>query len=301
MRLSSLLNPKLIRCGLAARTKEEALEELLQVMAAGTPGVTLPELKAALAEREKLGPFSMAKGSAFPHARTEKVADFRIAVGTAPQGIDFKAPDGNTIRLIVLFVIPKKHSNLYLHTLAQFLNLFGVEENLARAAGAKTGEDFVAALDALAPRAPSAAPAAAAVGSLTPQTPLARAVEAFALAKADALPIVDAEGNLVGELTAGSLLQLGVREHFLHLASTASLRQGEPIEAVLRLHAEAAIEGLGVINSNGFRTVQEDEPLIEMAVRLCHAGARGAYVLRGKKLVGSISTGEILKRIAGGK
>jgi len=300
MRLSSLLNPKLIKCGLTARTKEDALEEILQVMAAGTPGVTLAELKAALAEREKLGPFSMAKGSAFPHARTEKVAEFRIAVGTAPQGIDFKAPDGNPIRVIVLFVIPKKHSNLYLHTLAQFLNLFGTEENLSRAVAARNGEEFAAALDALAPRpvVPQGSPA---ILSVTPQTPLARVVELFAQNRIDALPVVDAEGSLVGELTAGSLLQLGVREHFLHLASTASLRPGEPIEAVLRLHAEAPIEGLGIINTNGFRTVQEDEPLVEMAVKLCHAGARGAYVLRGRRLVGSVTTGEILKRITGGK
>jgi hypothetical protein len=38
-----------------------------------------------------------------------------------------------------------------------------------------------------------------------------------------------------------------------------------------------------------------------MAVKLCHAGARGAYVLRGRRLVGSVTTGEILKKIAGGK
>src|SRR6185503_14602563 len=98
MKLSSLLNPKLIKCGLAARTKEEALEEMLGVMAAGTPGVSVAELRAALAEREKLGPFSMAKGSAFPHARTEKVTDFRIAVGTAPRGLDFKAMAGISAR-----------------------------------------------------------------------------------------------------------------------------------------------------------------------------------------------------------
>src|ERR1041384_4043376 len=232
MRLSSLLNPKLIKCGLSARTKEDALEEILQFMAAGTPGVTHPELKAALAEREKLGPFSMAKGSAFPHARTEKVSDFRIAVGTAPQGIDFKAPDGNAIRLIVLFVIPKKHSNLYLHTLAQFLNLFAIEENLSRVVAAKTPEELVAAIDSLSVR-PVLPPGTVPVPSVTPQTPLAKAVESLTQNRLDALPVVDAEGNLVGELTAGSLLQLGVREHFLHLASTASLRQGEPIEAVL--------------------------------------------------------------------
>jgi hypothetical protein len=38
-----------------------------------------------------------------------------------------------------------------------------------------------------------------------------------------------------------------------------------------------------------------------MAVKLCHAGARGAYVLRGKRLVGSVTTGDILKKIVGGR
>ena len=300
MKLSSLLNPKLIKCGLAARTKEEALEEMLGVMAAGTPGVSVAELRAALAEREKLGPFSMAKGSAFPHARTEKVSDFRIAVGTAPQGLDFKAPDGNLIRLVVLFVIPKKHSNLYLTTLAQFLNLFATEENLLKAAHAKTGEDLIAAVDACAVR-PAASALASGLATVTPQTPLSKAVEIFSATRAEAIPVVDADGNLVGELTAGALLQLGVREHFLHLTSSATLQAAGSIETVLRSHGDAALETLGVVSSNAYRTVQEDEPLIEMAVKLCHAGARGAYVLRGRRLVGSVTTGEILKKIAGGK
>ena len=300
MKLSSLLSPKLIHCGLAARTKDAALEEVLQLMAAGTPGVTLAELKSALADREKLGPFSMAKGCAFPHARTEKVAEFRIAIATAPAGVDFKAPDGLPIRLVVLFAIPKKHSNLYLTTLAQFLNVFGQEENLQRLLAAKTGEEFLAAVDACAPRTGTAAPAVS-TPSVTPQTPLSKAIETMALARADALPVVDVEGNLVGELTASALLQLGVREHFLHLSSTSALKPGEALDAVLRSHAGAPLESLGVINPNGYRTVQEEEPLVEMAVRLCHAGARGAYVLRGRRLVGVVGTGEILKRITGGK
>jgi mannitol/fructose-specific phosphotransferase system IIA component (Ntr-type)/CBS domain-containing protein len=300
MKLSSLLNPKLIKCGLAARSKDKALEELLEVMAAGTPGVSVTDLRAALAEREKLGPFSMAKGSAFPHARTEKVSDFQIAVGTAPPGLDFKAPDGNLIRLVVLFVIPKKHSNLYLTTLAQFLNLFSSEENLRKVAGAKSGEDLIAALDACSVL-PVGAPAAGGLVTVTPQTPLSKAVELFSSTRAVAIPAVDGDGNLVGELTAGALLQLGVREQYLHLASSATLQAGGSIEGVLRSHGDAAIEGLDVLSASGYRTVQEDEPLLEMAVKLCHAGARGAYVLRGRRLVGSVTTGDILKKIAGGK
>jgi mannitol/fructose-specific phosphotransferase system IIA component (Ntr-type) len=262
MKLSSLLNPKLIKCGLSARTKDEALVEMLEVMAAGTPGVTLDELKLALAEREKLGPFSMAKGSAFPHARTEK------------------------------------HSNLYLTTLAQFLNLFSSDENLLKAVQAKSGEDLITIVDSLGVRQ-TAVLSGPVLPSVTPSTPLSKAVELLAATRAEAVPVVDAEGNLVGELTAHSLVQLGVREHFLQLASATSLHSGATIESVFKSHADAPLEKLGLLSTQGYRSVQEDEPLLEMAVKLSQAGARGAYVLRGRRLVGSITTGEILKKISG--
>jgi mannitol/fructose-specific phosphotransferase system IIA component (Ntr-type) len=299
MKLSSLLGPKLIKCGIAAATKEGALQEVLDLMAAGTPGITSAELQAALAEREKLGPFSMARGCAFPHARTEKVSDFRVAVATAPQGIDFKAPDRLPVRLIVLFAIPRKHSNLYLTTLAQFLNVFGAEGSLSKVLQAKSGEEFIAALDGLsAPRPPAAG---GPPPSVTPQTTLAKALEALAALRADALPVVDAEGQLVGEFGAAAVLQLAIREHFLRLAGTAAVRPAEPLEGALRPHADASIESLGLVAPNGFRTVQEEDPAVDVAVRLAAGSARGAYVLRGKKLVGQVGAGEILRRVTGGR
>ncbi len=293
MKISSLLDPKLIKCGLSARTKEEALDEIVRVMADATPGLSPQELRGALADREKLGPFSMAKGSAFPHARTEKVSDFRIAVGTAPGGIDFKVPDGNPIRLIVLFAIPKKHSNLYLHTLAQLLNLFGVEENFQRVAQAGTPADLVAAVETAAVRQP-VAPGAQTVPSITARTSLSKAIEVLSASRLEAIPVVDAEGNLVGELTSASLLQLGTRER------APGAAPGGPPESFLRAHAASPVEGLGVIATNGYRTVQEDEPLVETAVKLSCSGVRGAYVLRGQKLVGTLTAGEVLRRLSGG-
>ena len=300
MKITSLLDPKLIKCGLAANTKDEALDEIVQVMVAGTPGVTSEGLRASLTEREKLGPFSMAKGSAFPHARTEKVSDFRIALGTSPEGIDFRAPDGNSIRLIVLFVIPKKHSNLYLHTLAQFLNLFGAEEHLRLAVGARSGEELIAALETI-PARPAAGSASEPPPSVTVDTTLSRAVELLSTRRLEALAVVDAEGNLVGELSALALLQLGTREDSLHLPSTGQDRPGDPVQSALRVHADTPLERLGVISTNGYRAVQEDESPAEIALMLSRAGARAAYVLRGKRLVGRVTVSEILKRASGGK
>lgn len=284
MKLSSLLHPDRIACGLSARSKDEALDAVCELMAAHTSGITSAEIRSALTEREKMGPFSMAKGSAFPHARTEKISEFRIAVATSRAGIDFKAPDGIPIRLIALFLIPKKHSNLYLHTLAQFLNLFGAEGNLQRVVEAGTGGDLIAALDAISAR-PQAGPGTTPPVSVTADTPLGRAVELLTANRLETLPVVDASGALVGEVPGWALLRLGV---------------GKEPAAGFAPHLETPLEELDVISSNGFQTVEEGEPPDRMALKLSQAGARGAYVVKGARLVGRITVGEILKRISGG-
>jgi mannitol/fructose-specific phosphotransferase system IIA component (Ntr-type) len=302
MRLSSLLNPKLVRCNLAAKTKEEALSEMAGILAAAEPSLSQAELLAALAEREKLGPFSMGKGIAFPHARTEKVKDFSIVLGTSTEGLDFRAPDGHLVHVVILFAIPKKHSNLYLHTLAAFLNFFTAEGNLKRVLEAKTGEEMIASIDALSTRgretvvlhAPAGAPA-----GLTPQATVAKALEALAASRSESLPVVDADGNLVGELTSAAILQLALRDHLLALSAPGVLSPGPSLEKALRQHADSSIHTVaGLVATNGFRTVQEDDTPLQMAASLAQGGrTTSAYVLRGTRLVGTITAAEILRRL----
>jgi len=299
MKLSTLINPRLVKCGLTSGGKDEALAELVKLLVATEPGLTEPEILAALAEREKQGPFSMGRGIAFPHARTEKVNDFTIVLGTSPAGVDFKSADGVRVRVVILFVIPKKHSNLYLQTLAAFLNFFTVEANSKRVLEAKTGEEVVAAIEALSskPKEALPAPAANGVATLAPGSTLARAIEALAAARSESLPVVDAEGNLVGELTSSAILQMGIREHLLSLATPASLSSGGSLDSALRQRTESTIESLGLISANGFPTVQEEDGPLEVAIRLAGA-SRGAYVLRGRKLVGQVGAAEVLRRLA---
>jgi len=302
MRLSSLLNPKLVRCGLAAHTKEEALAETAAILSSAEPSLSQAELLAALAEREKLGPFSMGKGIAFPHARTEKVKDFSIVLGTSPEGLDFRAPDGHRVHIVILFAIPKKHSNLYLHTLAAFLNFFTAEGNLKKVLEAKSGEDLIASIDALSTRGRETvvlhAPAAAPTG-LTPHTTVSKAFEALSAARSEALPVVDGEGNLVGELTSAAILQLALRDHLLALSAPGVLSPGPSLEKALRQHADSAIHSVsGLVATNGFRTVQEDDTPLQMAASLAQGGrSTMAYVLRGTRLVGTITAAEILRRL----
>ena len=306
MRLSSLLNPKLVRCGLAARTKEEALSEMSSILSAAEPSLSQAELLAALAEREKLGPFSMGKGIAFPHARTEKVKDFSIVLGTSVEGLDFRAPDGHRVHVVILFAIPKKHSNLYLHTLAAFLNFFTADGNLKRVLESKSGEDLIATIDALSTKGRetvvlhSAAPAPQ---GLTPHTTLAKAFEALTAARVESMPVVDADGHLVGELTTAAILQLALRDHLLALSAPGVLSPGPSLEKALRQHADSPIHTVaGLIATSGYRVVQEDDTPLQMAASLAQGGrTTTAYVVRGTRLVGTITAAEILRRLGAGR
>jgi nitrogen PTS system EIIA component len=53
-------------------------------------------------------------GVAIPHARTNKEGELLCAVGWSPKGIDFGAPDGRPVNLVIIYHIPDSHRNLYL-------------------------------------------------------------------------------------------------------------------------------------------------------------------------------------------
>lgn len=291
MKLASLLRPDLIRCGLTASTKHDALVELVRLLAAAEPEITAPELLQALADRERLGPFSMGKGVAFPHARTEKVKDFTIVLGTSGPGIDFRAPDGHRIKIAVLFVIPKKHSNLYLHALAAFLNFFGSEANLQRVVEAKTPEEVLAVFEMHAGKGREAGPAEPGVAALTPGATLGRAIDLMAQTKMEVVPLVDAEGNLVGEVSAAGILKLGIKD---------AAAPEETADTTLRRLADAPMETIpGLIATNGYKTVQEGSSTQETAAQVARAGGRCVYILKGRRLVGVASATELLRRLSG--
>lgn len=143
MKLVDLIDINRIRIPLKAGDKNVILEELASAVAATEQGIDKEEIVDALTSRERQGPFSLGRGIAFPHARLDKIKSLRTAIGVIPDGCDFKSADGSLVHIVILFVIPKKHSNLYLSALAAFLNFFSSEENMRRTRSARTKEEII--------------------------------------------------------------------------------------------------------------------------------------------------------------
>ncbi|HNR30553.1 MAG TPA: PTS sugar transporter subunit IIA [Candidatus Hydrogenedentes bacterium] len=111
MLLCELLRPDLIKVGLEAETREEAIGELVDVLvqAHEIPYARRDEVLEAVLTRESAMGSGMEHGVAIPHAGTDLVEDILCALGTAPTGIPFESLDGAPARLVLLMITPKRN------------------------------------------------------------------------------------------------------------------------------------------------------------------------------------------------
>jgi PTS system fructose-specific IIA component/PTS system nitrogen regulatory IIA component len=270
MRLSEFIRRPLVRCPLRARTKTEALEELSAVVTESCGSVNQRDIIAAIEARERQGPLSMGKQIAFPHARTDSIKDFTIAIGTCPQGIDFRAPDGLSIKLVVLFVIPKRHSNLYLEVLASFLNFFSVEQNFNNAVQAGNVDEFMMVFDVNS-KAPTERLIRFDFPRLSTSSTVRDVLTIMSRSNSNSIPIVDDKGSFEFELRL---------EGKLH----------DP--DFVRNNANRPISELGYPRST--QNCIQFPPKKEELHKLFSTGAQSVYVLKEGQLYGVISAIDFL-------
>ena len=77
-------------------------------------GITEKALK-----REAVHNTGIGKGWACPHATTDIESELLCAVGWSPQGIDYGAPDGIPVHLVVMYFVPDSQRNAYLKEISQ--------------------------------------------------------------------------------------------------------------------------------------------------------------------------------------
>ena len=108
--LHEILRPELIKVGVEAEKKREAISELMDVLVQyhEVPMKQRDVLLDAIYEDEDSLGSGMERGIAVPHLATDLVEDIICAFGIAPKGIPFRTLDGKLAKIIVLLLVPKK-------------------------------------------------------------------------------------------------------------------------------------------------------------------------------------------------
>jgi mannitol/fructose-specific phosphotransferase system IIA component (Ntr-type) len=94
--------------------KGKSLEYLANLLEAVPDLPPAPQLYEAMMARERAMNTGLGMGVACPHVRAPGSGDLLCAVGWSPAGIDYGAPDGKKVHLVVMYYIPETQKNAYL-------------------------------------------------------------------------------------------------------------------------------------------------------------------------------------------
>lgn len=106
---------------LKAKTKDDALHELIDVLATSDKVTNRDELSEAIREREQLNSTGIGLNTAIPHVKIPSVRDFVIAIGRAHHSIDYGSTDGEPIYIIIMIAANDKQAGEYLQVLANLV------------------------------------------------------------------------------------------------------------------------------------------------------------------------------------
>jgi fructose-specific phosphotransferase system IIA component len=106
---------------LTATTKEEALRELVDVLATSPDVTDKEELLQAIFEREKVISTGVGIEVALPHVKIPSVKNFVIAIGRSHKGIDFESLDDKPVYIIVMIGANDKQAGDFLKVLARLV------------------------------------------------------------------------------------------------------------------------------------------------------------------------------------
>jgi mannitol/fructose-specific phosphotransferase system IIA component (Ntr-type) len=148
VQLSELIQEEVIKVGLTARDKWEAIEELVDVLVAAHELrlADRPLVIEAVRIREYSYSTGLKYGLAVPHGSVDCVGEILAALGTSEEGIDFESVDGQPARLVILLVIPKNSFQQHVRTLAGVSRLATRPELRERVLAARTAGEIAAAI-----------------------------------------------------------------------------------------------------------------------------------------------------------
>jgi len=132
------MDPKLIFLDVSARSKEEAIAEVVHLMKENRAIKDEAELLGELNNRETQGSTSLGNGVAIPHARLDSLEKIVMAMARLTAGVSFNEGDREPVRLIFILVTPVDQAAEYLKVLAKLAKALRGEKLLKKLFEAKS-------------------------------------------------------------------------------------------------------------------------------------------------------------------
>jgi len=296
MKLTELLRADRVVIPLEQRALSEGIWALIERLEA-TGVISEPEaLRARIAEGRGEDLVVHSGRAYIAHYRTETAQQLGVAIGVSSEPIARDVLEGDarehSARLIVVLLAPPRMAGRYLQALRAFSRVLSRQAVVDRILEARSGED-VLALPVLrevelAPQLRVREIMTDSPRSTRPDTLLRDAARDLVRSGIGALPVIEADGLLVGMLSERELMR--------HMLSLASINGSIP-------RPQSGIERqrrtVRDVMTRQVLCVSPDQPLAEVASLMTNKDVDRVPVVEEGRLVGFLTRGDIVRKLIG--
>ena len=143
MQITDLLTVAQVRVPLRAKSRDEALGELAELLGSRRGAAPIQAVANALRAREAVSTTAVEHGVALPHARVEGIDGVQAAIALAPDGIQW---GDRSVTIAVMLVSAPSAAPLHLKALAKIARLLHDPGAVARVIAARTDEELFAVI-----------------------------------------------------------------------------------------------------------------------------------------------------------
>jgi PTS system nitrogen regulatory IIA component len=301
VKLANLLMERRINIDLQARTKEETVRELLEMIRREGVRLDFEAIERSVQEREEVEDTSYGRGVAFPHARTDAVKEMYILIGISKRGLDDKTRDGISVHMVCLLLTPSTIAKLYLQTLsglAAFTRMEGTLDKLLMITHARDLIKLVSDANVVVDKELMVKDVMRHdVVTVTTDDTLKDVANKMFSNRLSALAVVDENGRLLGVINDRDLIKAALPDYQALISNLNYSLDVEPFEELLKREDKIKVSQLF---RDEYEVTTPETRIVEVAAMMIFKDVRRVFVTSDDNLVGVLLRKDIVNMIIRG-
>jgi fructose-specific phosphotransferase system IIA component len=147
MKITDLLMEGTIKLNLESNSKDDVIEELVNLLLDNGRIDNAKKFKKAILAREKQSSTGVGDGVAIPHAKHKSVVNPALAFGISKSGIDYDSMDGKPSHIFFMIAAPEKGNDFHLEALSKLARMLIHEDFRTALVNAKTKEEVLSIIN----------------------------------------------------------------------------------------------------------------------------------------------------------
>lgn len=250
----------------------------------------------ALINREAQRTTAMGEEIAFPHARLEHLSQALVAIATFDEPVLFEE---FPVRIICLFLVPASDASISLKLMAQLSRLLLDPAVRREVLQAETAEELRSIVKAHNPRIDKPIEARDIMRpprfSIREDEPVSKCTHTMSVNNLMAIPVINDEHHILGEITVGRLFRYGLPEFFSKLKSVSFIAEFDPFEKYFE--EERGILARDMMETTA-RTVPVNYTIMEIVFDLAIRNYTKLYVTDDEgRWIGTIDKSVVLDNV----